>query len=53
MLKEDEWYVYIMFWVLVYYFIYFFLECEDILLKDFFFDVYLDNVLIELMRKIW
>ncbi|MEC2058852.1 YpbB family protein [Bacillus stercoris] len=52
-LKEDEWYVYIMFWASVHYFIHSLPECEDALLKDLLSDVHLDNALTESTRKTW
>ncbi len=52
-LKEDEWYVYVMFWASVHYFIHSLPECEHSLLKDLLSDVYLENALTESTRKTW
>ncbi len=52
-LKEDEWYVYIMFWASVHYFIYSLPACEHSLLKDLLSDVHLENALTESTRKTW
>ncbi|MGX4766411.1 helix-turn-helix domain-containing protein [Bacillus mojavensis] len=52
-LKEDEWYVYVLFWAAVHYFILSLPQCEDSILKDLLSDVHLENALTESTRKTW